>query len=145
MQSAIEKLRQYRDENYRLHDEVIELWKNVLSKYDLTSLGDEKWLILEQVFKSALHCSQLSIADDCLNQLRKQFKSTSHRLKILQAMYDESIDQYDEAEQSYSELLKENEADAIVLKRKISLLKGRNRIQEAISALNTYLELYQVS
>ncbi len=86
MQSAVEKLRKYRDENYRLHDEIIEIWTKVLSKYNLSSLGDEKWLILEQVFKSALHCSQQSISYECLEQLTKQFKSTSRRLSVLKAM-----------------------------------------------------------
>jgi hypothetical protein len=90
MQSAVEKLREYRDENSRSHDEIIELWINVLSKHNLSSLSDEKWLILEQVFKSALHCSQQSIAHECLEQLTKQFKSTSRRLSTLKAMYHES-------------------------------------------------------
>ncbi|CAF3550984.1 unnamed protein product, partial [Rotaria sp. Silwood2] len=144
MQSAVEKLRKYRDENYRLHDEVIELWKNTLSKHNLSSLGDEKWLILEQIFKSALHCSQQSIAVDCLEQLRKQFKSTSHRLLVLQAMYHESMDEYNKAEEIYSTLLLDNETDAIIHKRKISLLKEQNKIHEAISELNSYLEIYQI-
>ncbi|CAF4160308.1 unnamed protein product, partial [Rotaria sordida] len=47
-QSAVEKLRKYRDENYRSYDEIIELWTQILSKRNLSSLGDEKWLILEQ-------------------------------------------------------------------------------------------------
>jgi hypothetical protein len=145
MQSAVDKLRIYRDENYRLHDEIIELWAKTLSKRNLSSLGDEKWLILEQVFKSALHCSQQSIAHECLEQLKKQFKSTSRRLSVLQAMYYESIAEYYKAEEIYSTLLQDNETDAIVRKRKISLLKEENKIREAISELNVYLELYQVN
>ncbi|CAF3964600.1 unnamed protein product [Rotaria sp. Silwood1] len=144
MQSAVEKLRKYRDENYRLHDKVIELWKDTLSKHNLSSLGDEKWLILEQVFKSALHCSQQQIAIDCLEQLTKQFKSTSHRVSVLEAMYYESIDEYNKAEEIYSKLLQHNETDAIIHKRKICLLKEQNKISEAISELNSYLELYQI-
>ncbi|CAF2042868.1 unnamed protein product [Rotaria magnacalcarata] len=144
MQSAIEKLRKYREENYRSHDEVIELWKTVLSKHNLSSLGDEKWLVLEQVFKCALHCSQQPIALECLGQLTKEFKSTSHRLSVLKAMYDESIGDYEKAEQVYSALLKDNETDAIIHKRKICLLKEQNKIRDAINELNTYLELYQV-
>jgi tetratricopeptide (TPR) repeat protein len=145
MQSAVEKLRKHREENYRSHDEIIELWTKILSKHNLSSLGDEKWLILEQVFKSALHCSQQSIADECLGQLTKQFKSTSRRLSILKAMYYESIEKYDQAEEIYSILLKDNETDAIVRKRQISLLKEQNKIRETINELNSYLELYQVN
>jgi tetratricopeptide (TPR) repeat protein len=145
MQSAIEKLRKYRDENYRLHDEIIELWTDVLSNRNLSSLGDEKWLILEQVFKSALHCSKQPIALQCLEQLEKQFKKTSRRVTTLNAMYHESMNEFEQAEEIYSTLLEDNETDAIVRKRQISLLKEQNQIREAISELNSYLELYQVN
>ena len=144
MQSAVEKLRKYRDENYRSHDEVVDLWTDILSKRNLSSFGDEKWLILEQVFKSALHCSKQSIANECLEQLKKQFKSTSRRVTTLDAMYFESIGEFGKAEDIYSALLEDNETDAIVRKRQIGLLKEQNHIREAISELNSYLELYQV-
>jgi tetratricopeptide (TPR) repeat protein len=145
MQSAIEKLRKYRDENYRSHDEIIELWVDVLSRRNLSSLGDEKWLILEQVFKSALHCSKHALARECLDQLEKQFKTTSRRVTTLNAMHYESIGEFEKADDIYSTLLEDNETDAIVRKRQISLLKEQNQIREAISELNSYLELYQVN
>jgi len=143
MQSAVEKLRKYRDENYRSHDEIIELWTENLSRRNLSSLGDEKWLILEQIFKSALHCSKQAIARECLEQLEKQFKTTSRRVTTLNAMYFESIGEFEKADDIYSALLEDNETDAIVRKRQISLLKEQNRIHEAINELNSYLELYQ--
>ena len=145
MQSAVHKLRQYREENHRAHDEILDLWIKILSKHHLASLGDEKWIILEQVFKSALFCSQESIASECLKQLTEQFKSTSRRLSVLQAMYFESKEQYNKAQEIYSTLLKDNETDAVVLKRQISMLKEQNKIIEAISKLNSYLEIYQVN
>ncbi len=145
MQSAVEKLRKYREENYRLHDEIIEIWTKVLSKCNLSSLGDEKWLILEQVFKSALHCSKHALARECLDQLEKQFKTTSRRVTTLNAMQYESIGEFEKADDIYSTLLEDNETDAIVRKRQISLLKEQNQIREAISELNSYLELYQVN
>ncbi|CAF1577769.1 unnamed protein product [Rotaria magnacalcarata] len=143
MQSAVEKLRKYRDENYRSHDEIIELWTHVLSNRNLSSLGDEKWLILEQIFKSALHCSKQSIARQCFEQLEKKFKTASRRVTTLNGMYFESIGEFERAEEIYSTLLEDNETDAIVRKRQISLLKEQNQIREAISQLNSYLELYQ--
>lgn len=144
MQSAVEKLRKYRDENHRSHDEIIELWTQVLSKRNLSSFGDEKWLVLEQVFKSALHCSKQSIARQCLEQLEKQFKITSRRVTTLNAMFFESIGEFDRAEEIYSALLEDNETDAIVRKRQISLLKEQNHIRDAINELNAYLEIFQV-
>jgi len=58
-------------------------------------------------------------------------------------MYYESIGEFERAEDIYSTLLEDNETDAIVRKRQISLLKEQNQIREAISELNSYLELYQ--
>ena len=60
-------------------------------------------------------------------------------------MYYESIEEFERAEEIYSTLLEDNETDAIVRKRQISLLKEQNQIREAISELNLYLELYQVN
>ncbi|CAF0848670.1 unnamed protein product [Rotaria sordida] len=113
MESAIEKLRKYRDEDYHLHDEIIELWANILSECDLSILGDEKWLILEQVFKSALHCSKESMAHQCLERIEKQFEKTSPLLITLNAMYFESIEDFEKAEQICSTLIEENETDDI--------------------------------
>ena len=76
MDSAIEKFRKYREKDCHLDNEIIELWANVLSQYDLSILGDEKWLILEQVFKLALHCSKQSI----VHQWLEQFERTSPQL-----------------------------------------------------------------
>ena len=145
MQSAVNQLRQYREENSRSHDEAIELWSTILSKHDLSTLGDEKWLILEQIFKSALHCSQQALASDCLQQLTNQFKPTSRRVSILRAMFHEFTEEYDKAQEIYSTLLAENDTDAVVWKRQISLLKGQNRIRDAIRELDNYLKLYQVN
>lgn len=144
MQSAIEKLRIYREENHRCHDEVVDLWNDILSKRSLSSLGDEKWLVLEQVFKSALHCSKTSMASECLEQLERQFQSSSRRVSILRAMYYESIGEFAKAQDIYRLLEEADETDAVVRKRKISLLKEQNLIREAIQELNEYLELYQV-
>jgi hypothetical protein len=85
MQSIVEKFRKYRDENYRSHDEIIELWTKTLSKHNLSSLGDEKWLILEQVFKSALHCSQHTLAFECLEQfIMNHLKNMIQPMKSIQ-------------------------------------------------------------
>ncbi|CAF0783739.1 unnamed protein product [Didymodactylos carnosus] len=143
MQAAVEKLRKYRDENYRCHDEVLEIWQKHLSQRNLSSLGDEKWLILEQVLKSALQCNQLDVADKCTEILAKQFKQTSRRISTLYAMSYEARDDYDRADKIYQSLSQDNETDSTVRKRQISILKAQNKIKDAINELNGYLQLYQ--
>ncbi|CAF3729923.1 unnamed protein product [Rotaria socialis] len=44
MQSARQKLREYCDEDHRSHDEIVELWTNILSKCDLTTLVSYRFL-----------------------------------------------------------------------------------------------------
>ncbi|CAF0755760.1 unnamed protein product [Rotaria sordida] len=79
----------------------------------LSTLGDEKWLILEQVFKSALHCSKKSMAYQCLEQIEKKFQKTSPLLITLSAMYFESIGDFEKAEKISSTLIEENEINDI--------------------------------
>ncbi|CAF3367686.1 unnamed protein product [Rotaria sp. Silwood2] len=113
MESTIEKIRKYCREDYSLDGEIIELWTKVLSQYDLSTLGDEKWFILEQVFKSALHCSNEPIARECLKQLQEKFETTSPRIIKLNAIYFESIGQYEKAEQISLRLIENDEANII--------------------------------
>jgi hypothetical protein len=109
MQSAIEKLREYRDTGYRSPDEIIKLWTNILCECDLSILGDEKWLVLEQVFKSSLLCSNSYIAHQCLEQLNEHFQKTSPASITLNAMYFEFIGEFDKTKQIISTLLDDNE------------------------------------
>ncbi|CAF4007585.1 unnamed protein product [Rotaria sordida] len=113
MELAIEKFRKYCHKYYRSDEEIIELWTNILSKYDLSTLADEKWLILETVCKSALHCSKQSIARQCLEQLEQQFETTNPRIITLNAMYFESIGEYEKAEEISSKLIENNETNVI--------------------------------
>ncbi|CAF5022979.1 unnamed protein product, partial [Rotaria sp. Silwood1] len=120
MQSAIEKLREYRDTGCRSSDEVIKLWTNVLSKCNLSILGDEKWLVVEQVFKSSLLCSNSLIAHDCLQQMNEHFQTTSPASIALNAMYFEFIGEFDKAKQTISTLFDDNETNGF--KKSINLI-----------------------
>ncbi|CAF1259924.1 unnamed protein product [Rotaria sp. Silwood1] len=113
MELVIEKFRKYRHKYYRSHEEIIELWMNILSEYDLSTLGDEKWLILETVHKSALHCSKQLIALQCLEQLEQQFETTHPHIIILNTMYPESTGEYKKVEENRSKLIENNETDII--------------------------------
>ncbi|CAF3713237.1 unnamed protein product [Rotaria sp. Silwood1] len=140
MQSAIEKLREYRDTGCRSSDEVIKLWTNVLSKCNLSILGDEKWLVVEQVFKSSLLCSNSLIAHDCLQQMNEHFQTTSPASIALNAMYFEFIGEFDKAKQTISTLFDDNETNGF--KKSINLINFLvivKKMTEAIinnSALN---------
>ena len=46
-----ELLRTWREENLRRSEEVVEIWEALLSDEAPSTLGDERWMILEQVNK----------------------------------------------------------------------------------------------
>lgn len=54
-------------------------------------LGDEGWLVLEQVFIAALDCKNMEVANFCLSKLNQEFPE-SFRVKRLKAMKYEALE-----------------------------------------------------
>lgn len=63
---------------------MVELWEKFLSN-SIGKLGDEGWLVLEQVLIAALDCGNTDLADSCLSELSRQFPG-SLRVMRLRAM-----------------------------------------------------------
>lgn len=69
---------------------MVEYWEEIL--YDhLDSLGDEEWLVLEQVFIAALDCHNMEVANFCLSKLNQEFPG-SLRVKNLKVMKYEALE-----------------------------------------------------
>uniref|UniRef100_A0A915JJR7 ER membrane protein complex subunit 2 n=1 Tax=Romanomermis culicivorax TaxID=13658 RepID=A0A915JJR7_ROMCU len=130
-------LRKWREENIRRSEETVEIWEHVISRRP-HSLGDEVWIVYEQVFIAALDCARLDIAQECLAALYKQFPESRRVLK-LQAMRLETMNKFNEARECYDRLIKDDESNPIFRKRKIAILKTQGKIPEAIRELNEYL------
>lgn len=60
---------------------------------NLGKLGDEGWLVLEQVFIAALDCHNMEVANFCLSKLNQEFPE-SLRVKRLKAMKYEALERY---------------------------------------------------
>lgn len=84
--------RTWREENCRQSEDVVELWQSILANH-VGKLGDEGWLVLEQVFIAALDCNNTKVASSCLTELEKQFPN-SLRVKRLEAMKFEAMGKY---------------------------------------------------
>lgn len=84
--------RSWREDNCRQSEDIVDLWKDVLSNY-FSKLGDEGWLVLEQVFIAALDCHNMEVANSCLTKLNQEFPD-SLRVKRLKAMKYEALEQY---------------------------------------------------
>jgi tetratricopeptide (TPR) repeat protein len=125
----------------RMSKDILELWESFVSS-NINKFGDEKWLVYEQVYISALDCHNLLIAANCISALRAQYPK-SIRVKKLIAMNFEAIGKFEKAEQRYEQILEEDETNAHVIKRKISCYKSQNKIKEYINELNDYLKKFQ--
>jgi len=139
-QDARDRLRQWRDDNIRCSEEVIEIWQDILINYT-HKVGDEKWLIYEQVCLAALDCHRLDIAQECLQCLDQQFPG-SLRVRKLQAMEFEALERFDDALKLYESILQHDEANSVIYKRKVAVLKAQNKIPDAIKELSDYLKKF---
>ncbi|XP_038666290.1 ER membrane protein complex subunit 2 isoform X2 [Scyliorhinus canicula] len=135
-----DKLRKWRDENYRNSEQIVEVGEELISDY-ASKLGDDIWIIYEQVTVAALDCSRDDLAVLCLHELRKQFPG-SHRVKRLTGMRFESLERYEDANKMYDAILQEDATNTAARKRKIAILKALGKTTEAIRELNEYLEQF---
>lgn len=113
---------------------VIEYGSLALKSYG-SSLGDEKWTILEQVFLAALDTGNSELADSCIQELILKFKDSS-RVSRLLGMQNECLSHFDAAHETYSKMLEENPANALALKRKVAIFKSQGQMPEAVKELN---------
>ncbi|KAJ2947311.1 hypothetical protein O0L34_g17024 [Tuta absoluta] len=144
LNEAKELLRKWRETNERRSDEVIDIWISVLCIYNqdnLNSLGNDKYVILEQVIFAALDCHQYPIADSCIRILNKEFPN-SMRVQRYRAACLEAEEKYDEALEILDGIIKVDETNAAARKRRVAILKAQGLINEAIKELVDYLKKF---
>ncbi|VDK32330.1 unnamed protein product [Taenia asiatica] len=137
---ALSELREIRENNLRKSATVVRLWTSDIEP-KIHRLGNEKWIILEQVLIAALDVGNLDLAQVCLNHLRKRFPDSS-RVKRLHGMYLEALNQTDEARNIYKQILDKETTDVVARKRLITIFKAQGCINSAIDELNKYLKIF---
>uniref|UniRef100_A0A8D3DZA5 ER membrane protein complex subunit 2 n=1 Tax=Scophthalmus maximus TaxID=52904 RepID=A0A8D3DZA5_SCOMX len=157
-----DKLRKWREDNCRNSEQIVDVGEELIGEHS-SKLGDDIWIIYEQVMIAALDCSRDDLAlvslaetfqgrwfvlenprvsvETCLQELRKQFPD-SHRVKRLSGMRLEALERYDEANKHYDTILQDDPTNTAARKRKISILKAQGKSAEAIRELNEYLEQF---
>ncbi|XP_072037742.1 ER membrane protein complex subunit 2-like [Amphiura filiformis] len=140
VQEAKEKLSKWRDETARCSADIVELGEFLIDSHP-NKLGDEAWLIYEQVCIAALDTGNIDLATHCIQCLSQQFPQ-SLRVKRLQGMRFEALARYDEAEIVYETILESDASNALARKRRVAIFKAQDRISDAIKELNKYLEKF---
>lgn len=133
-------LKDWKENNHRRSVEVVEIWETVLSS-KINKLGDDRFAVLEQVSLAALDCNRIDVAAACIHSLIKEFPN-SLRVRTLIVMKLEAQERYDEALEQLDTIIKVDETNSTARKRKICILKARNKIPEAIKELTEYLKKF---
>ncbi|RWS10315.1 ER membrane protein complex subunit 2-like protein [Dinothrombium tinctorium] len=138
-QEARSLLQKWREENTRCPEKVRDVWQ----AFDLrNSVGDEKWQILEQVCLAAMDLHDAVLIKDCLTQLDAKFPNSSRvrRLKVMAKL--ELRERYEDALKVYDDMIKKDESNSILYKRKIAILIAQRKIPEAIREMSEYLKKF---
>ncbi|KAF9820696.1 hypothetical protein SFRURICE_006718 [Spodoptera frugiperda] len=137
---AKDLLRQWRENNERRSEDVMELWTTVLSD-DLGKLGNEKHLVLEQVIYAALDCHSYGVATMCIYILSNEFPGSMRVMRHKAALL-EAEEKYDEALEVLDSIIKADETNSAARKRRVAILKAQGLISEAIKELVDYLKKF---
>jgi len=141
LDDAREYLRTLREDNVRSSDDVVDIYDAFIRDCNGSDLGDERWMILEQVVVAAFDTHRTDIVDDCLKELSTMFDfSSSLRMKRLFAMKYEMYEEFDEAMEILNSIIDEDDSNSQARKRKIAILKAQGENQKAISELVKYLK-----
>merc|ERR1719493_355002 len=91
-----EQLREWREDNSRHSDTIVSYWDHGLQT-NTDQLGDEQWMVLEQVAVAGLDMNREDIVNSCLIKLIEKFGASSLRIRRLQAMRLEMKERWDDA------------------------------------------------
>ncbi|XP_002130572.2 ER membrane protein complex subunit 2-like [Ciona intestinalis] len=137
---ARDTLREWRDTSVRDSERISDLGEPLILDHS-SKLGDELWLVCEQVYIAALDIGNYDLANVCIEKLSDRFPK-SFRVQKLRAMELEAKGQFDEAMEVYKELEKEDPTNAAIRKRKIVILKAKGCYGDAIKSLVQYLQTF---
>ena len=129
-----------REDNVRRSDEVIDIFEaGYLDPGN--DLGDERWMILEQVVVAGFDTYNIDVVDACLKELSTMFDiDSSQRMRRLRAMKFEMLERYDDALDILDTILEEDDSNSQARKRKIAILKAQGENGKAITELVKYLK-----
>lgn len=103
-----------------------------------SKLGDEKWMVMEQVALAALDLHNMPLAEELLIDLKNRFPK-SERVKLLQVCRLQALNRVDDALKGLDNMIGRDPTNSAAHKRKIAILKGQGKSHEAIKELTDYL------
>ena len=121
---AREYLRVLREDNVRSSDDVVDIYDAFIRDCNPNDLGDERWMILEQVVVAGFDTHRIDIVDICLRELSTMFDTESSlRMRRLFAMKMEMQEEFEAALEILNSIIDEDDSNSQARKRKIAILK----------------------
>ncbi|XP_049848849.1 ER membrane protein complex subunit 2-A-like [Schistocerca gregaria] len=114
----------------------------LLSKHK-HKLGDEAYILAEQVFVAALNIGALGSAEQCLSFLTTSVPNGKRVLR-LKGMLREAQGQFYEASKIYRDILEKHPADSLTYKRLIAIAKATCTNEYVIELLVEYLNTFML-
>ncbi|CAL8111440.1 unnamed protein product [Orchesella dallaii] len=139
-QEARDRLRKWRDENERKSEDVVDLFISYIGS-NLSKLGDEKWVVMEQVAIASMDMHNLPIAEDLIMELKERFPK-SERVRLLQIQRLNLLGRHEDAMKGLDAMIDRDPTNSVPYKRKIAILKSLGRTTEAIKELSEYLNRF---
>ncbi|KAK2095399.1 hypothetical protein P7K49_026815 [Saguinus oedipus] len=132
-----DKMRKWREENSRNSEQIVEVGEELINEY-ASKLGDDIWIIYEQVMIAALDYGRDDLALFCLQELRRQFPG-SHRVKRLTGMRFEAMERYDDAIQLYDRILQEDPTNTRCVTQSPFILRSQREAGPTLPPVPTKL------
>ena len=139
IEDALKILQTWREDLVRCSEDVISLWETFLLDSE-TDLGEERWMVIEQVAVAAMDTGRQDIVTSCLRALRNEFGSKSFRIRRLEAMRAEMLEKWDLAHDILDLMIEEDDSNSQARKRKVAIYRAKGEHINAINELTKYLE-----
>eukprot|EP01132_Coremiostelium_polycephalum_P002827 gene2827-3512_t len=114
----------------------------LITQYFKNLNPSESWDIIEQVLVCSLECNKVDRATELYHKLVSKFGQSSVRCQRLSAMIYECQGEFKDAVEIYSSILEQYPADAMAMKRQISIFISQGNYYKAIQLLNSYLQIF---
>ncbi|CAH0775705.1 unnamed protein product [Bemisia tabaci] len=133
-------LRRWREENVRKSQSVVDIYETVVGP-KIHKLGDEKYLVLEQVTVAAFDCHRMELARQCLGQLSNAFPG-SIRVRLLHVLGLQAAENYDVAKDVLDSIIQADPTNPLPKKHEIAMFIALGKNQLAIRMLTEYLKRF---
>eukprot|EP00164_Ancoracysta_twista_P005263 GFYU01007204.1.p1 GENE.GFYU01007204.1~~GFYU01007204.1.p1 ORF type:complete len:294 (-),score=83.71 GFYU01007204.1:24-905(-) len=140
--AAKELLKIIRKDKIRRPD-VVSTYGHMLLEKGRSFLGFEVYTVLEQTFLADLDCGNVDEAQMLFAELHRQFPDSTRVKKLLGMQYEAKGD-FEGADEIYQEILEDDKANLVVMKRRIAILKELGQTGKAIDQLNAYLKNFMM-